>query len=79
MTTLPSLNCDSDDYKAVYPFFVTLVAVFSVGLPIGLLVFLLWAWKTNRLFTSKYRERYGTLHEVYQPKFFFYEVLVLAR
>ena len=79
MSTLPSLNCDSDEYKGVYPFFVFLVAAIAVGLPVGLLIFLVWAWKTNRLFSAKYKERFGTLFEVYHPQYFYYEVVVLVR
>ena len=79
MSSLPSLSCDSDEYKTVYPFFVTLLSVVSVGAPVGLLVFVICAQRANRLFSAKYRERFGPLHEAYKQKYYFYEVFVIVR
>ena len=56
-----------------------LMAVIAVGLPVGLLIFLIWAKRVGKLFSPKYRERVGTLYEVYQPKYYYYEVIVLLR
>ena len=79
VTTLPSLSCDSDEYKAVFPFFVVLMALVVIGFPVSLFIFLFISHRRGKLFSRKYVERVGTFVEVYQPKFFFYEVVILLR
>lgn len=79
IATVPALSCDSAEYSAIRPLFLFFLVAVVIGLPLGLFIFLFWAQQKRRLFTGKYRERYGTVFEVYEPRYYYYEVVVLIR
>lgn len=46
MASVPSVSCESGEYRAVLPVVVLLLLVFVLGIPIGLLALFVWSYRT---------------------------------
>jgi hypothetical protein len=77
----PSVSCDEDkQYRAVASLIYLCLVLVVICVPVLLFALLAWGFYTKALVNNdKFRMRYGVLFEVYKPKFFFYEILSLAR
>lgn len=77
----PSISCTSSTYLSVRAFMIFLVVIVVIGFPLAAFIWLSWMhWHRDiELHSELNLSRFGILFDSYKPKFYFWEVVVLAR
>lgn len=75
----PAVNCGSPDYDSLLVLVYTLLVLWVIGLPLALLILLLYLRSTNKMQDVAVADRWGFLYTTYTARFFWVEPLALVR
>jgi hypothetical protein len=75
----PSISCDGDQYRQLYPVFVLVALVFVAGFPAAMFLVLLRNQRRGLLRNPDHLRKFGNLFAPYEPRYFYWQTAVLVR
>jgi hypothetical protein len=75
----PAVDCGSPDYDSLLVLVYTLLVLWVIGLPLALLILLLYLRLKNKMQDVAVADRWGFLDTTYTSRFFWVEPLALVR
>jgi len=75
----PAVDCGSAEYDSLMVLVYTLLVLWVIGLPLALLILLLYLRRMNKMHDAVVQDRWGFLYTTYTSRFFWLEPLALVR